>query len=142
MKKLIRSITFTALILCLLALTGCGKKSTGMTVSPADLAKQLATETVTSDTLTETSADILASTYFVDSEKIDSSSAYMSTGASACEVAVIKCKDASYTSDVQKLFEQRVSTRPLCTLPTMQKRPKTERRNHQSLRPVCSSVCL
>ena len=109
MKKLIRSITFTALILCLLALTGCGKKSTGGTVSPADLAKQLATETVTSDTLTETSADILASTYFVDSEKIDSSSAYMSTGASACEVAVIKCKDASYTSDVQKLFEQRVS---------------------------------
>ncbi len=96
MKKLIRSITFTALILCLLALTGCGKKSTGVTVSPADLAKQLATETVTSDTLTETSADILASTYFVDSEKIDSSSAYMSTGASACEVAVIKCKDASY----------------------------------------------
>ena len=96
MKKLIRSITFTALILCLLALTGCGKKSTGVTVSPADLAKQLATETVTSDTLTETSADILLSN---------------------AKMLPIPPMSRSFLNSV-------FPTRPLCTLPTMQKRPK------------------
>ncbi|MDY3920437.1 MAG: DUF4358 domain-containing protein [Candidatus Limivivens sp.] len=99
-----------AVMLCVLALTGCGKKETKeVTAAPADLAKQLAEETVTSDVLTEVSADILASTYFVDMEQVEASSAYMSTGASACETAVIKCKDSSYTSEVEKLLKNRVS---------------------------------
>ncbi|MDO5424722.1 MAG: DUF4358 domain-containing protein [Eubacteriales bacterium] len=97
-------------LLCMLVFAGCGKTETKeITAAPSDLAKQLAEETVTSDTLTEVSADILASTYFVDMAQVESSSAYMSTGASACEAAVVKCKDSSYASDVEKLFKDRVT---------------------------------
>ena len=80
-----------------------------MTVDPSALAKQLAEETVTSDTLSEISTDIMASTYFVDTAKIETSSAYMSTGASACEAAVIKCSNTDYVSEVSDLLKQRVS---------------------------------
>ena len=104
---------FTAvLLICLLALTGCSSgtntSSGEVTVAPSELAKQLAQETVTSDTLNEVSADIVASTYFVDMDQIEASAVYMSTAASACEVAVIQCKDSSYVSEVQDLLQTRV----------------------------------
>ena len=91
MKKL-KLILVALLSLLLLASCG-GKKSSGeVTADPSELAKQLAEETVTSDTLSEISTDIMASTYFVDTAKIEASSAYMSTGASACEATDIKFK--------------------------------------------------
>ena len=108
MKKL-KLILVALLSLLLLASCG-GKKSSGeVTVDPSALAKQLAEETVTSDTLSEISTYIMASTYFVDTAKIEASSAYMSTGASACEAAVIKCSDTDYVSEVSDLLKQRVS---------------------------------
>ena len=97
MKKL-KLILVTLLSLLLLAACGRKKSSGEVTTDPSTLAKQLAEETVTSDTLSEVSTDIMASTYFVDTTKIEASSAYMSTGASACEAAVIKCSDADYAS--------------------------------------------
>ena len=97
MKKL-KLILVTLLSLLLLAACGSKKSSGEVTTDPSTLAKQLAEETVTSDTLSEVSTDIMASTYFVDS-----------TGASACEAAVIKCSDADYASEVSDLLKQRVS---------------------------------
>lgn len=108
MKKL-KLILITLLSLLLLAACGSKKSSGEVTTDPSTLAKQLAEETVTSDTLSEVSTDIMASTYFVDTTKIEASSAYMSTGASACEAAVIKCSDADYASEVSDLLKQRVS---------------------------------
>ena len=96
MKKL-KLILVTLLSLLLLAACGSKKSSGEVTTDPSTLAKQLAEETVTSDTLSEVSTDIMAS------------SAYMSTGASACEAAVIKCSDADYASEVSDLLKQRVS---------------------------------
>ena len=98
-------------LLSMLLLAACGDKKTSreVTAAPADLAKQLATETVTSDTLSEVSTDIMASTYFVDAAKLDSSSTYLSTGASACEASVIKCKEADYVSEVETLLKNRVT---------------------------------
>ena len=59
MKKL-KLILVALLSLLLLASCG-GKKSSGeVTVDPSALAKQLAEETVTSDTLSEVSTDIMA----------------------------------------------------------------------------------
>lgn len=108
MKKL--SIVLVAIVSMLL-LTACGGKkgAAEVTASPAELAKELAETAVTSDALSEISTDIMASTYFVDLEKIEDSSAYLSTGASACEAAVIKCSDASYAAEVKTLLENRVS---------------------------------
>ena len=92
MKKL-KLILVTLLSLLLLAACGSKKSSGEVTTDPSTLAKQLAEETVTSDTLSE----------------VEASSAYMSTGASACEAAVIKCSNADYASEVSDLLKQRVS---------------------------------
>lgn len=107
MKKL-KLILITLLSLLLLAACGSKKSSGEVTTDPSTLAKQLAEETVTSDTLSEVSTDIMASTYFVDTTKIEASSAYMSMRF-ACEAAVIKCSDADYASEVSDLLKQRVS---------------------------------
>lgn len=91
------------------SLSACGKKAGGeVTASPEEIAKNLSENAVTSDTLSPITSDILASTYFVDMEQVEDSAAYLSTGASACEAAVIQCKDSGYTSEVTELFETRV----------------------------------
>lgn len=104
---------FTAIIctvLMALSLTACGGKDKSVTVEaidPAKLAEDLLT-TVTSDTLSETSADLLPSIYFVDADAMETGVAYASSGATACEVTVIQSKDAKNTADVEKLFQTRV----------------------------------
>ena len=108
MKKFL-SLTFAAMLL-ILSLTACGGGSSdGVTASVSDLAKQLS-ETVSDGTLSTDPvvSDILASTYFLDMEQGEDSASYMSTGATACEVTVVKCKDSSYTSEVSDLFKSRV----------------------------------
>ena len=111
MKKYL-SVTLAALRL-ILSLTACGGNTPkDVNVSAADLAGQLS-ETVSDGTLSSEPvvSDILASTYFIDMEQVEDSAAYMSTGATSCEVAVVKCKDSSYTSEVQDLFKSRVENR-------------------------------
>lgn len=98
------------LILAMFAftLTGCSKGGGEVTAEPAKLAEEIAASAVTSDKLSAISTDILASTYFVDMEQIEEGAAYLNSGASACEVTVIKCKDSAYTAEVEKLFKTRV----------------------------------
>lgn len=99
-----------AVILAALLLTGCGgkKKSEGVSVDVNKLCKDLQ-GTIQGD-LNEVSTDILASTYFLDMEKIEESTAALNSGASACEVVVIKCKDSSYVSEAEELFKNRVAS--------------------------------
>lgn len=110
MKK---HLTFIlAALVITLGLTACGgnKQNKEVTVSAPDLAKQLAEETVTTDPLANISADILASTYFVDMTQVEESAAYLNTGATGCEVTVIKCKEESYTSEVTDLLKARIKS--------------------------------
>lgn len=93
-----------------LCLTACGGGSSkDITVDVDKLANELQSETVTSDTLSSTAAELLSSIYFVDADQMTKGAAYMSSGATACEVAVIECKEASQTSEVEKLFKTRVT---------------------------------
>ena len=93
----------------LLLFTGCGKSSSkDITVDTAALAKELNESAVTSDTLTQTQSTMFSQIYFVDEDALAGGAAYMSSGATACEVAVIECKSADQTGDVEKLFQQRV----------------------------------
>jgi hypothetical protein len=100
-----------AILLCI-ALAGCsGKKEPSkaeLTVDTAKLAEQLNKETVSSDTLAEASSSIIPTIYMIDAADIANASAYTSSGATACEVAVIELADASKAEDVRKLFESRV----------------------------------
>lgn len=105
MKYLKTLLCMMALMFCL---TGCGGGKEEITVDVAKLAEELQSSTVTSDTLTATAPEMLSSIYFVDAQQMSTGAAYMSSGATACEVAVIECKEASQTGDVKKLFETRV----------------------------------
>ena len=100
MKKLITLLVTIAMIGVML--TGCGGSGKEVTADPAKLAEDLS-KTASGDTLSSISEDILASTYLVDTSKIDSCAAYVGTGATACEAVVIK-----YVSEVKGLFETRV----------------------------------
>lgn len=105
MKK--HSVCILPAVLAACILTACSGGSGSSSVDMSKLAEDLK-GTVTSGELAEVSSDILASTYFLDMEKIAESTASLSSGATACEVAVVKCKDSAYTSDVESLFETRV----------------------------------
>lgn len=104
MKKFTAMACMAALAL---SLTACGSKEKDVTIDTAALAEELQT-TVTSDTLAQTAAEMLPSVYFYDEDSVASAVAYASSGATACEVAVIESKDTDYTSEVEKLFQTRV----------------------------------
>ena len=87
-----------------------GGKKKEVTVDTASLAAQLSEKAVTSDTLTETSSAMIAGIYFIPEDTYQSGTAYMSSGATACEVAVIECKKADQTKAVEDLFKQRVAS--------------------------------
>lgn len=100
--------TLLCLVLIAVCLTACGG-SKDITVDVEKLANELQSEAVTSDTLSSTASEMLSSIYFVDADQMAKGAAYMSSGATACEVAVIECKKASQTSEVEKLFKTRVT---------------------------------
>lgn len=106
MKKKFSILLLAALMA--LVLTACGGgKTKDISVDVTKLCEDLQA-TVTSGSLATVSADLQASTYFFDLEKVEESAAALSSGASACEVAIVKCKDSSYASEVKGLFETRV----------------------------------
>lgn len=91
-----------------LSLTACsGGGSKDITIDPAKLSGELLTA-VTSDTLSQTASELIPSIYFIEADDMESGIAYASSGATACEVAVIQSKDASKTDDVEQLFQKRV----------------------------------
>lgn len=105
MKKLFTALLCTTLLV--FGLTGCGGSEKDVTVDTAKLASELLA-TVTSDTLSETASDMLPSIYFFDAGDIEEGVAYASSGATACEVAVVKSTDTKNTENIEKLFQTRV----------------------------------
>ena len=105
MKKFTTILCTASMALCL---TACGGgKEKDITVDTAKLANELQAA-VTSDTLSETASDMLSSIYFFEDGVIEEGAAYASSGATACEIAVVKSKDAKDTANVEKLFHTRV----------------------------------
>ncbi|MDO4475116.1 MAG: DUF4358 domain-containing protein [Eubacteriales bacterium] len=102
---------FTLAVLTILAiflLTACGgKKSGDITVDITKLCDDLKA-TVTSGDLIIANENNLAATYFFEMDKLEESIAALNSGANACEVAIVKCKDSDYVSEVQDLFKGRV----------------------------------
>lgn len=105
MKKL------TALLCTLflaLSLTACGGgKDKEVSVDPAKLADELLA-TVSTDQLSETASEMVPAIYLLEEDAVESSIAYASSGATACEIAVIQSKDADSTADVEKKLQKRV----------------------------------
>ena len=99
-------------IFATLMLTACGSKSSSesanVTVNVNQLCKDL--EGTIDSEVSEVSSDVIASTYFFDMDKIEESVAALNSGSNACEVVVLKCKDASYTSEAEDLLKKRVES--------------------------------
>ena len=110
--KRFRKITavMLAAVCAALLLTACGgggSKGTS-SIDVSALADELNKDTVKNDTLTETSSDMLSSIYFFKDGQVTESKAYMSSGSTADEICVVKCRDDATTDDVEKLFQSRV----------------------------------
>lgn len=110
MKKSIS--TFLIAVLCIFALTGCkGKETKEITVNPETLVTSLS-ETVSSSTLSAVSAEVRTDTYMtLDAAQIENITAALNSGTGACEVAVITCKEASYTAEAEKQLKSYLDNR-------------------------------
>ena len=109
MKKFKRFAAVLCTALIALTLTACGGgKSKDVTVDTAKLADELLT-TVTSDELSKMSVDP-STVYLYQSDDVTSAIAYASSGATACEVAVIESKNAANAESMEKLLQDRVDS--------------------------------
>ncbi|MCD7745642.1 MAG: DUF4358 domain-containing protein [Lachnospiraceae bacterium] len=105
MKKL--TAFFCAAVL-MLSMTACGsKKEEAVSIDVSELAEALL-ETVTSDDLSETASSLIPSIYYLDEEDVASAVAYASSGATACEIAVIESADSEDVSNVESMMQTRV----------------------------------
>lgn len=84
-----------------------GSSKTSIDVS--SLADDLNAKTIKSDTLTETSSDMLSTIYFFENGQVSESKAFMSSGATADEICVVKCVDENAAKAVTELFQTRVN---------------------------------
>ncbi|MCD8397139.1 MAG: DUF4358 domain-containing protein [Lachnospiraceae bacterium] len=107
MKKITAFICAVVLVFSLTACSSDTKDSETVTITISELAEALL-ETVTSDSLSETASSLVPSIYYLDEDKVASSVAYASSGATACEIAVIESSDADSTADVESGMQTRV----------------------------------
>ena len=80
-----------SLALCLLA-AGCGGQS-APAADAAELADRLSTQIQFEDTLSPLEGDMLYTLYGIDQKDVQQGAAYVSTGATAEEIAVFSCTD-------------------------------------------------
>lgn len=107
MKKITTVFCTAAIALCL---TACGGKETkNVTVDVSALASDLQAA-VTSDTLAQTAGEMIPSIYLYEADDVENAVAYASSGATACEVAVIQSKDEKNTAEIEKLLKNRVES--------------------------------
>lgn len=96
------------LSICLMgSLTGC-IESTNQQISVKNLAKELKTEISYQDELSTLDKDVAIELYQLDGVELEDCIVYVSTGATAEEIAVISVKSAADVSKVEKAFKERV----------------------------------
>lgn len=107
MKKIVIAL---CAVMMVLGLTACGGgKSKEVSIDINKLADELQA-TVTTDTLSQTAAEMIPSIYGFNTDDAESSIAYASSGATACEIAVVQSKDSSKVKDMEKLFQSRADS--------------------------------
>lgn len=97
-----------SLALCLLA-AGCGGQS-APTADAVELADRLSTQIQFEDTLSPLEGDMLYTLYGIDQKDVQQGAAYVSTGATAEEIAVFSCTDDSAAQRVESDLKQRVDS--------------------------------
>lgn len=97
-----RALSSIMVLLCVFALAGCGKGSSGEATGYDidELSAKIVDSGAFSDILSEVNDDIVISYYGFDAADVDTMRVYISTGATTEEVGLFKCKDSEAASRV------------------------------------------
>lgn len=107
MKKLLVMGLAAAMMM---GLAGCGSSQPDVTIDPAALADDMKAAVTFQDQLSEVEINKVLTLYGIDSEIVDSGKAYLSTNATAEEIAVIQAKTAEDAVTVQTAMQNRVAS--------------------------------
>ena len=102
-----RLIPILAFLLLLAVLAGCGAEKT-VQFDPQEAADALLASDAYEDILSPIQPKIAAMLYGVDAESIESCSVYCSTGATAEEIAVFRCRDEASADALKQAAKQRI----------------------------------
>lgn len=101
------SLFLTLLLLGTIMLAGCQSQKE-VDVDPAALADALKEAVTFQDEMTQTEEAVYARIYGTSADTIESARVYMSTGATAEEIAVFKAKTAEDAAAIYSLMEKRI----------------------------------
>ncbi len=101
-KYLIAAIT----LILIISVTGCQKED--REVDASTITKRIMEEVSFKDSLSQISEDMVYRIYSISPDDVEYQEAYVGSGATAEEVAVIKAKDKNGADKIKKAFEQRV----------------------------------
>lgn len=105
-QKMVWKLTLMACILAV-ALAGCGSKTVELDVHKA--AEDIKAAVTFQDTLSELAESRFETLYAVKAEDVTAWAAYVSTGATAEEIAVLEASDEAAAERVRAAMEQRVA---------------------------------
>ena len=108
MAKKMMTVMITV-CLCAVLLTGCGSEKS-LSVSASQLADKLAQEVGFTDQMSKTEERILYTLYDMEESAVSEAVVYMSTGATAEEIAVITVSDAGNVSKAEEAVKARVES--------------------------------
>lgn len=107
MKKAVAMVL--TLCLCAAVFAGCsGGKS--LSVTPAELADRLAAQVGFSDQMSKVENRTFYALYHVEESMVSQAAAYMSTGATAEEIAVVKATDTKNIAAIEQAMKERVES--------------------------------
>lgn len=102
-KKLLLGVS----LLLSLVLVGCGSSQT-VQVSATALAEQLSTQIKFEDSLSKLDDNMLYTLYDIQAQDVQQGAAYVSSGATAEEIAVFDCTDSNAAGRVEAALKQRI----------------------------------
>ncbi len=101
------------LIAVLLLLTGCGSKPQKLTMDVFELSDLLANNIVFTDTMSVLEEDIMVDIFGIDKELIKTQKVYVSTGATAEEIAIFQAHDNQGANEIYRVLEKRIEDQKL-----------------------------
>lgn len=109
-KKMKKTVAAGLAAVMVLGLAGCGNSNSDIDIDPVALADDMKASVTFQDQLSEVELDKVLSLYGIDSGIVDSGKAYLSTNATAEEIAVIKAKTAEDVDTVKTAVQNRVAS--------------------------------
>ena len=103
-------MTILSVLLCALLLTaGCGGSKT-ISLSASSMADTLREKVAFTDQMEKADADTVYALYHLSADQVAEQSVYVSTGATAEEIAVFAAKDEAAVKQIEQAVQKRLQT--------------------------------